>query len=212
MREVTAEELSAYLDHELAPEEERELEQRLAESPGARKQLEELASVVRSVKALDSLEAPVELHQKIQRIIELDTRDSGLGARLAERRSRYLHFPAVMWAVLGTIVALGVITVILSDLFDDQVKTTARSLKGVTVEGLHYQLHETAQGAAIWIPEGWRSDSEASPPRRISLGSREGSELLPPGHPLRALIEGTDAPGGASLYMVKGGERLLIVP
>ncbi|MBK8261029.1 MAG: hypothetical protein IPK80_06785 [Nannocystis sp.] len=64
----TAESLmSAYLDQELDADESREFEETLASSPDARRELDELRSLLRLVKDLPEVQAPPDLYEKIAR-------------------------------------------------------------------------------------------------------------------------------------------------
>ncbi|HRI09228.1 MAG TPA: zf-HC2 domain-containing protein [Nannocystaceae bacterium] len=63
------ERMSAYLDHELDPEESREFEEQLASSPDARKDLDDLRKLLRMVGSLPEVEAPADFYEKIARKI-----------------------------------------------------------------------------------------------------------------------------------------------
>jgi len=59
--------MSAYLDQELDADESRDFEETLASSPDARRELDELRSLLRLVKDLPEVEAPPDLYEKIAR-------------------------------------------------------------------------------------------------------------------------------------------------
>ena len=61
------ERMSAYLDHELDPESSRDFEEKLASSPGARQELDDLRKLLRLVKELPEVEAPPDFYEKIAR-------------------------------------------------------------------------------------------------------------------------------------------------
>ena len=119
MKEITTEELSAYLDEELPESARSDLERRLEDSPAARQKLADLRDVVQKLRSLERSQPPEELHQSIQRVIELAGEPDGLRHRLERRRGRYLRTSPVVWTLLGVILAMGVMVIVVSQAFND---------------------------------------------------------------------------------------------
>ena len=117
MKQITVEQLSAYLDRELPEAERLELERRLERSPESRARLEELRSVVDGLRGLERPPVPEELRSRVARQIRLDDPDQGIAGRLEERRRRYLGNSTMVWSLLAVILALAVIVFVASQAF-----------------------------------------------------------------------------------------------
>ncbi|HET6583533.1 MAG TPA: hypothetical protein VFG69_08795 [Nannocystaceae bacterium] len=102
-QENSAELMSAYLDAELDPAESEAFESFLAESPEARKELDDLRLMVQLVGKLEHVEAPPDFYEKLSRKIrrrQAFEGDSGLLGLLS------LPFQVVCIVVILTVAAM----------------------------------------------------------------------------------------------------------
>jgi anti-sigma factor RsiW len=222
MKPITAEELSAYLDGELDQAELAELERRLADSPEAREELEQLSGVVGKVRSLERLAPPDELQHRIQRVIDLEHGATGLRGRLAKRRARYLRLPSIIWTLLATILALAAMSALVAGVLQKRSepdvifvqdepesdgiasqKAGARESAPAArqaIDGVVYELVER-----VWLPQGVGGEA-VDGARRVAADSAVGIEMLPFEDPRRGLLV-----EGYGLGVLVEGEWVVVV-
>lgn len=110
---ASIEQLSSYLDAELAARDREQLEDHLEECPSCRSRLAGLRGVVRRLQRLESQAPPVELEFQVERRIAVEADREGLRGRLEETVKGLLLQPSLM-PVFGLVVALALILYLFS--------------------------------------------------------------------------------------------------
>ncbi|MEM6456944.1 MAG: zf-HC2 domain-containing protein, partial [Acidobacteriota bacterium] len=105
------EQLSAYLDAALPPDEMARIEAHLARSPATRDRLGGLRRAAEGVRRLERLAPPPRLEHAVARRIALDQRPESLLDQLERQLARFVGPPPLL-LIFATIIALAVIVVL----------------------------------------------------------------------------------------------------
>lgn len=189
--EARQELLSAYLDGELRPEEEKGVEELLEQEPEAREQLEGMRRVLGHLRHVERLAPPQSLDLAVTRRIALDGEHRSLLDRIEDGmtglgggKQSHLLFLFAMVIALAVIILFfshglqqkqnGLIPVIFDEppQMEDADLETARQ---VLVGGALFQRHEDEHEGTLWVEDGLSVDTEAE---LVLLGSQRAEELM----------------------------------
>lgn len=191
---ASIEQLSSYLDAELATRDRHALENHLSDCPSCRRRLNGLRGVVARLERLEQQAPPRDLSFLIERRVAAEAGRSGLRSRLEETVKTFLVQPSLTPA-FGLVVALALILYLFSfGVARQQERGTRLVVPGPTsaetvrmVEG-----REFARSEEIWIERGLEGTPEVE---RLDLsgGGPIPDELAPfarLGSQVRLLYEG----------------------
>lgn len=206
-----AETLSAYLDEELAIEENDTARDHLSSCLHCRQRLEGLRRVAAGLRGLERVSTPVVLEQAIQRRIALEGSRRSLIDRLEERRQgRRRLWPHVVVG-FSLVVALAAILYLFAQALERQAQAPVLVIPGAssaavtaerTIDGEPF-VYEREQNR-------WRQVvATAAPARRLALGSEAASSLLTAMPELREVLGGAESPAA---IVVVDGETVELVP
>lgn len=189
--EARQELLSAYLDGELRPEEEKDVEALLEQEPEAREQLEVMRRVAGHLRHVDRLKPPQTLDMAVTRRIALEGEHRSLLDRIEDgmatlggARQSHLFFLFAVVVALAVIILFfshglqksqnGLIPVVFDEPaeLEDADLSTARQ---VVVGGALFQRHEDRHRGTLWVEDGLTPEAEAE---LVPLGSERADELM----------------------------------
>ena len=189
--EARQELLSAYLDGELRPEEEKGVEEMLEREPEVREQLEGMRRVLGHLRHVERLAPPQSLDLAVTRRIALDGEHRSLLDRIEDGmaglgggKQSHLLFLFAMVIALAVIILFfshglqqkqnGLIPVIFDEppQVEDADLATARQ---VVVGGALFQRHEDEHHGTLWVEDGLSVDTEAE---LVLLGSERAEDLM----------------------------------
>ena len=189
--EARQELLSAYLDGELRPDEEKGVEELLQREPAAREQLEGMRRVLGHLRHVERMAPPQSLDLAVTRRIALDGEHPSLLDRIEDGmtglgggKQGNLFFLFALVIALAVILLFfshglqksqdGLIPVIFDEppQVEDADLSTARQ---VVVGGALFQRHEDEHHGTLWVEDGLEMDAEAE---LVVLGSDRAEELL----------------------------------
>ncbi|MDA8016376.1 MAG: hypothetical protein MPN21_02910 [Thermoanaerobaculia bacterium] len=189
--EARQELLSAYLDGELRPDEEKGVEDLLEQEPAAREQLEGMRRVVGHLRHVERMAPPQTLDMAVARRVALegehrsllDRIEDGMGG-MSRAKQGNLFFLFALVVALAVIILLfsqglqrsqdSLIPVVFEDpsKLEDADLTTALQ---VVVGGALFRRHEGQHRGVLWVEDGLEVDAEAE---LVLLGSERAEELL----------------------------------
>lgn len=196
--------LSAYLDGELPRQEERAVEDHLADCPGCRAELDGLRAVVGRLQSLQRATPPPALEQAVTRRVALETGRRGLLERL-ERALRRLPVEPATLLTFGVVVALAaIVALFVAGLQESDRRPVTRAEPGQDYTGLEV-VTVVVEGRTFDRDDAlWRQRGTTGPERRLDAGSREAEALLQAEPRLHRLLQGSEgivlrAPDGTAV-------------
>lgn len=185
--------LSAYLDGELPPARERQVEAHLADCPGCRAELDGLRSVVERLRHLERAAPPQVLGQAVARRVALEARPRGLVARLEAALRRLPLDPATL-VTFGVVVALAaILAVFVVGLQESERRPVSAADPETGAAGL--EVVTVVIGGRTLDRDGalWRERGAGPPEATLPAGSPEAEAILDSEPRLRRLLPGADA-------------------
>lgn len=183
--------LSAYLDGELAAEEEERVEELLDERPEMRAELDGMRRVIGHLRHVERVAPPQTLDMAVTRRIALDGDRRSLLDRVEDgmtgigggKQSHIFSMFALVIALVAIVyffaqgvhdAGRGLIPVIFDEppAMQDADLETARQ---VVVAGSLFRRHDDEHEGALWVEDGVAPDAEAE---LVLLGSERGERLL----------------------------------
>ncbi len=205
-RHATAEELSAYLDHELPPPRLRLVETHVAACEECRRRLLDFRQVVAELEGLERLAPPPVLGQELVRRVTLEPRPRNLLERF-ERRVRSLPMQPAVGFTFAMVLSLAVIAIVYTEKIERLRYESVQLLRpeaGSTLEvrTVAGRLFERRQ-------DGWWD--EVVPPGYPVL-DREAHE--PEARALFAALPGLEAfvAEGTAVIVAEDGRAVRILP
>ena len=188
-RQVEAELLSAYLDGQLEPEEEKRVEELLAADPEVRRQYEGMRLVIRGLGRLERMAPPSTLGQTVARRVALAGERRSLMDRVEDGLSRLNQQPSVLF-MFALVLALAMIILFFAwglqqrqtSLVPVVIQNPPSGPVQMVVAGRVFEQQEDG----LWVQEGLEPDS---PARRVVLDSEDGRRLLATWPELRGVAE-----------------------
>lgn len=185
--------LSAYLDGELPPARERQVEAHLAGCPGCRAELDGLRAVVDHLRRLERAAPPQVLGQAVARRVALEARPRGLVARLEAALRRLPMDPATL-VTFGVVVALAaILALFVTGLQESERRPVSPADPETGAAGL--EVVTVVIGGRTFDRDGalWRERRAGPPEATFAAGSPEAGAILDSDPRLRRLLPGADA-------------------
>jgi len=200
--------LSAYLDGELPPARERQVEAHLAACPGCRAELDGLRSVVERLRHLERAAPPQVLGQAVARRVALEARPRGLVARL-EAALRNLPLDPATLVTFGVVVALAaILAVFVAGLQESERRPVSAADPETGAAGL--EVVTVVIGGRTFDRDGalWRERGAGPAEATLPAASPEAEAILDAEPRLRRLLPGADA----LVLRAPDGRTVRIVP
>ena len=212
---LTAETLSAHLDHELSAPERRRTEEHLGECPDCRRELEGLRRTVRRLRELERLAPPEIIGSQIRRQVALEREETVLAGRF--RRDRF-RIPVESSSLLAfsLVVALAVILYLFAGALENRRSRTIPvdlgPASGERAAAVANPERELPLREWTWDGSEWeaveRTEASTRPIQEVRRGSRDWAELVA----LHPELESLPSADRELLVRLRGEGRFQVLP